>query len=97
MKLGLKSHELGTIEKDYHGDNLRCKHEMLGRWLQSSKLPTWEAVTDALNSMGEQAIASKIQTKYCSSSNVTGMCLFVLNIQINSLWQMEYLYMLQTT
>ena len=91
VKLGLKIHELGTIEKDYHGDNLRCKHEMLGRWLQSSKLPTWEAVTDALDSMGEQAIALKIRTKYCSSFNVTGMCLFVLNIQINSLTTVGYL------
>ena len=90
VKLGLKLHELGTIEKDYHRDNLRCKHEMLGRWLQSSKLPTWKAVTGALDSMEEQAIASKIRTKYCSFSNVTGMCLFVLNIQINSLTTIDY-------
>ena len=74
VKLGLKIHELGTIEKDYHGNSLRCKHEMLGRWIQNSELPTWKAVTDALHFMGEQAIASKIRMKYCSSSTATGMC-----------------------
>ena len=29
IKLGMKHHELGTIEKNYHGDTVRCKHEML--------------------------------------------------------------------
>ena len=28
VKLGMKPHELGTIEKNYHGDSVRCKHEM---------------------------------------------------------------------
>ena len=76
VKLGLNSHELRTIEKDYPGDSLRCKHEMLGKWLKNSKLPTWKAVNDALHVMGEQAVAFKIRMKYCSSSTATGMCLF---------------------
>ena len=76
IKLGLDNHELCTIEKDHPGDSLRCKHEMLGRWLKNSKLPTWKAVIDALYEMGEQAVALKIQMKYCSSSTATGMCLF---------------------
>ena len=82
VKLGLEDHELRTIEQNHRGDgNERCKHEMLSRWLRSSKLPTWKAVVDALQQMGEQAVASKIRAKYCSSSSATtdtpGMYVFV--------------------
>ena len=77
MKLELKAHELATIEKNYHGDNARCKLETLNRYLQSAKLPSWRVVADALQQMGEHAVASKIQTKYWSSSTATGRCLFV--------------------
>lgn len=78
VKLGMKAHELATIEKNYHGDNERCKHEMLNHCLQSSKLTTWKAVADALHLIGEHEVASKTQAKYCSSStDTTGMCPFV--------------------
>ena len=78
VKLGIKAHELETIEKNYHGDNVRCKHEMLGRWLQNAKLPTWKAVADALCQMGKHAVASKIRKKRCSSATATGVCLLVI-------------------
>ena len=72
VKLGLEDHELSSIDQDFRGDgNERCKHEMLSRWLRSAKLPTWKAIVDALQQMGEQAVASKIQAKYCSSSTDT--------------------------
>ena len=71
VKLGLQDHELRTIEQNYRGDSERCKHEMLGRWLRSDKLPTWKTVVNALQRMGEQAVASKIQANYCSSSSAT--------------------------
>ena len=72
VKLGMKAHELATIEKNYHGDNECCKLEMLKHSLQSGKLPTWKAVIDALQMMGEHRVALKIQVKYCSSSTDTG-------------------------
>ena len=75
VKLGVKAHELGTIEKNYHGDVVRCKHEMLNHCLRNAKLPTWKVVADALSLMGEREAALKIQTQYCSSSTATGMCL----------------------
>ena len=72
VKLGLEDHELRTIEQNYRGDGSeRCKHEVLSRYLRSAKLPTWKAVVDALQQMGEQAVALKIQAKYCSSSSDT--------------------------
>ena len=77
IKLGMKAHELATIEKNYHGDNDRCKLEMLNHSLQSAKLPSWRVVADALQQMGENRVALKIQRKYCSSSSDTGTCLFV--------------------
>ena len=73
----MKAHELATIEKNYHGDNDRCKLEMLNHSLQSAKLPSWRVVADALQQMGENRVALKIQRKYCSSSSDTGTCLFV--------------------
>ena len=72
VKLGIKGHELDTIGIDYHGDNTRCKHNMLSRWLRVTELPTWKAVMDALCLMGEHAVASKICQKYCSSTTATG-------------------------
>ena len=72
VRLGLKDHELRTISRDFRGDNERCKLEMLGRWLRNAELPTWKAVVDALQLMGEHAVAAKIQARHCSSSTDTG-------------------------
>ena len=81
IKLGMKVHELATIEKNYHGDNERCKLETLNHCLESGKLPTWKVVTDALHLMGKHEVALKIRAKYCSSSiesaDTAGMYQFV--------------------
>ena len=77
----MKPHELATIEKNYHGDNERCKLEMFNSCLESNKLPTWKAVTDALQLMGKHEVALKIRAKYCSSStesaDAAGMYVFI--------------------
>ena len=77
VKLGVKAHELRTIEKNYPRDNVRCKHEMLSHWLQSAKVTTWKAVADALCKMGKHAVASKLRKKHCSSSTTAGICLLI--------------------
>ena len=81
IKLGMKVHELATIEKNYHGDNERCKLETLNHCLESGKLPTWKVVTDAVQLMGKHEVALKIRAKYCSSStesaDTAGMYQFV--------------------
>ena len=82
VKLGLEDHELSAIEQNHRGDNERCKHDVLSRWLRSAKLPpTWKTVTDAVQQMGEQAVASKIRAECCSSStesaDTAGMYPFV--------------------
>ena len=73
VKLELERHVLIQIEKDHHGDNERCKYEMLDRWLRNAKQPTWKAMADALCLIGEHQVALNIRTKYCSSSTATGM------------------------
>ena len=83
VKLGLEDHELSAIDKTFRGDIPRCKHEMLICCSRSDKLLTWKAVADALQQMGEQAIALKIRAKYCRSSTESAdtagklMCPFV--------------------
>ena len=75
VKLGLRDHELLAIKQNYHGDNERCKLEMLDHSLRSGKPPTWKAVVDALHLMGEYRVASKIQG---FSSTDTGKYMYIL-------------------
>ena len=77
VKLGLKDHELSIIDKNFHREgNERCKHEMLSQCLRNDKIPTWKAVTDALQLMGERDVALKILNEHSMSSNTTGMSPF---------------------
>ena len=75
VKLELEWHVLSQLENDHRGNNVRCKYEMLGHWLRNAKQPTWKAMADALCLIGEHRVALNIRTKYCSSSNATGMYL----------------------
>ena len=79
VKLGMKAHELRTIEKNYNQDNVRCKHEMLSRWLQSAERLTWKAVGDALCLMGVCEVALRVQRKHSSFSTDTGVYVSNLN------------------
>ena len=67
VKLGLKGHQLRTIEEDYRG-NERMKYEMLDLWLRSAKNPSWKAIVKALHLMEEHTVADRIQQKYCNST-----------------------------
>ena len=68
VKLELEDYELGMIGRNFHGDNERCKLEVLCRWRRNAKLLTWTVVADALCLMGEYNAALKIRAKHCSSS-----------------------------
>lgn len=74
VKLGVEDYELTTIVKNFPGDNERCKHEMLIRWLHSVRSPTWKTVADALCLIGEHAIASEIREKYYGSPPTPTPC-----------------------
>ena len=78
LNLGLGIFRLNQIEKDYLADSNRRMVEMLNYWLRYAENPTWKAVSDALSEMGEHIAALEIERKYCSSSSVAGMRLYLL-------------------
>ena len=97
VKLGVQPTDLSMIERNYHGDNARCKHEMLYCWLRTAHTPgpTWEAITEALLQMGQHNMAMNIRAKYCSVSTATGMChiAFALNSELYNFCDITYLVM----
>ena len=72
VNLDLSGSVLATIERDYRGDNTRCKTEMLSRWLEKTTCPSWEAVVRALRLMEANAAADAIQREYVTSIATTG-------------------------
>ena len=68
VNLDLKSHQLGTIEKNHRGDDERCRTEMLICWLDDTIAPTWGAVAEALDQMGQGRVADEIRKTYITST-----------------------------
>ena len=71
VNLDLKRHQLSEIGRNYHGDDKRCKTEVLGCWLDNTTNPTWEAVAEALCLMDTHAVAHSIRRKYITSTTTT--------------------------
>ena len=77
VNLGLKTQQLGTIERNYRGDDERCRTEMLACWIDNTTHPTWKSVAEALYLMKEYSVADKIQRKYIiSTTTKEGMVWF---------------------
>ena len=72
--LDLKINQLNTIDKNHHGDDERCRTEMLIRWLDNTTTPSWEAVIEALGQIEQRRVADEIQRKYnvISNTNMAG-------------------------
>ena len=77
VQLNLKSHQLYTIDKNYHGDDERCKTEMLNSWLNNSTTPSWEAIVEALGLMEHGRVADEIQRKYIIFNTTTEGTVFL--------------------
>ena len=57
--------ELNTIQADYPNQSRNCLREMLNTWLkQSHSEPTWQAVTEAVELLGDQQKAKEIYDKF---------------------------------
>lgn len=67
IKLGVPSHALTIIERDYPQDTERCKSEMLVRWLELGQNCSWRVVVNALHQMGMGALAMQIQRRHVIS------------------------------
>ena len=57
--------QLKTIEKDYPGNLIRCRQEMLNNWIRSGNA-TWSILVNVLYSddVKEKAAAEEIAKKY---------------------------------
>ena len=47
----------------------RCKEEVLHAWLRATPDASWKEVADCLRQIDEQALASRIEDKYCQPSS----------------------------
>jgi len=75
IKLGLQPHDLRKIQQSHPSANCeRWKVEVIDLWLRNSLGSSWKDVVDAVNQMGEHAVARKIQLKYIRVSQ--GMNLY---------------------
>ena len=56
--------QLKTIEKNYPGNLIRCRQEMLNNWIRSGNA-TWSILVNVLyNDVNEKAVAEEIAKKY---------------------------------
>lgn len=55
---------LQTIAKNHAGDDERCLKEVLEDWLNNGKVPTWNALCNALEAPGLFTEAKQIREKY---------------------------------
>ena len=47
----------------------RCKEEVLCAWLRTTPDASWKELVDGLRQIDEQALASRLEDKYCQPSS----------------------------
>ena len=70
VELNIPYHTLNVIEKDHPNNCADCLRKMLEHWLtRTTPAPSWSGLVEALSSepVGEQRLASQIQSKYCTT------------------------------
>ena len=70
IMLGIKPSELDTIKSAENRIPQSCLREMLKLYLQKdSPPPSWAAIVEALEFVGEETLAAQIKSKHCSSQS----------------------------
>lgn len=64
VSLDISPYELDSIRKNYL-DTDYAFHTMLHSWFNQSIEPTWETIVESLHSIGEHALAQKIEARHC--------------------------------
>ena len=65
IQLDIDDGQLSQIKTDNAGDSKACLREMLRAWLKrANPLPSWSEMIEALESQGNEDIASQIKDKY---------------------------------
>ena len=69
LLLGIESSRLDIIKAEENHVPQSCLREMLKIWLRRvSPPPTWAAVADAVESLGDQELAIRLRRKYCNTT-----------------------------
>ena len=65
--LGINTSELDAIKSGGNQTSQSCLREMFKLYLQKdSPPPSWAAIVEALELIGEESLAVQVKTKYCS-------------------------------
>ena len=68
VMLGIDSGVLDNIDADNPKSCENCLREMLKVWLkQLAPAPSWQAVVEALDVLGEPKLAQELKQRYCTS------------------------------
>ena len=59
-----------TIAAEHEQDSHKCLIGMLGAWLKRvDPPPTWTAIIEAVEFLGEEQLATRLREKYCPQSH----------------------------
>ena len=68
VELRMEYGELKQIKQDNANDSKSCLRELFARWLtQVSPRPSWAAVAEAIEQLGDEDLARTLRSKYVLS------------------------------
>ena len=69
IHLDLPSATLSTIATEHPNNPHKCLIKMLNIWLnEADPLPTWSAIIEAIQFIGEKQLSRELQQKYCEQT-----------------------------
>ena len=69
VELQIDDGDLAQIRLDNAMDSRGCLREMLRKWLaRVNPRPTWTAIVEALEQLGDEELAGRLRSKYCATS-----------------------------
>ena len=67
IQLDIDEGQLDEIKSDTSSDSRACLREMLIVWLRRvDPPPSWSAIAEAIDFLGDKELASHLRSKYCS-------------------------------
>ena len=69
VELQMNDGELKQIKQDNSNDSKSCLRELFRKWLtRVSPEPSWTAIADAVEHLGDEDLARTLRTKYVTTS-----------------------------
>ena len=64
VELQIDDGVLAQIQRDKNGNSIDCLREMIRKWLvQVSPTPSWSAIVEAVETIGDEELAKSIKTR----------------------------------